>query len=513
MFLVTAAQMRALDQAAIAAGVPSLELMERAGEGLARVAAVRCRAPGPVGVLLGRGNNAGDGLVAARRLCAQGYQVHLFVLEAPARFTPDTLANFKRLAPLALPTHDLATAAGRGALAGCRLLIDALLGTGLSGRVRAPYRVAIAAANVSTVPIVAADIPSGLCADTGRVLGAAIHAAATATFGCPKLGLVLPPATEYVGRVEIIDIGIPQAVVAAMPVVVRVNEPEDFVPHLPVRHAESHKGDCGHVLVIAGSPSMPGAGLLASRAVLRVGAGMVTYALPQAAYIKFDPATPEIMMHAVPDVRGVLGPLSFPALRAAHVQRDVVALGPGIGRAAATQALVAKVVAACDRPLVCDADALFGLRAHLARVRRRTAPTVLTPHPGEMARLCGKTARAVQADRVGVARAFAMKHGVWLVLKGHRTVIAAPDGQITINMTGNAGMATAGAGDVLTGVLAGLLAQRMPVACAVPAGVYLHGLAGDLARSHKGDGLMASDIVDCVPEALRLVRASGRRVS
>lgn len=286
-----------------------------------------------------------------------------------------------------------------------------------------------------------------------------------------------------------------------------LNTPDLFMEEWPRRSAQAHKGTCGHALVIAGSRGMIGAGFLASKAALRVGAGLVTYALAAAAYEKFDVNAAEVMVAPIPDDdTGVLTAVSQATLLSQLTGKQAVAIGPGLGRAMPTTQLVRALIPQCTVPTVLDADALYAVADDLPILQQRRADLVLTPHPGEMARLCGQDMAAIAADRIGVAQSFSTTQGVYVVLKGHRTVMASPDGSIVINPTGNAGMATAGAGDVLTGILAGLLAQGMPLPSAMHAGVYLHGLAGDLAAARQGEhAMIASDIIDALPEAIRML--------
>lgn len=514
MKLVTAQQMRALDQAAIKGGIASLELMERAGAGLARAVHRYSNPPGPIGIVLGSGNNAGDGLVAARHLQEAGYQVELYLSKSPEKFSSGAMTNWQRLQSVPHTHHDVSDGKFPERFAECNCLIDALLGTGLTQEVRDPLRRLIIAMNGSGKPIIAADIPSGLSADTGQPLGEAVQARHTVTFGLPKLGLVLPPGPEYVGDVEVVDIGIPPALIDVLGITTTLNTPDTFQSAWPQRKPDSHKGDYGHAGVIAGSRGMIGAGFLTSQAVLRSGAGLVTYALAAAAYEKFDPGAAEVMVESIEDGgSGYLVEATLSQLRTFAANKQVIAIGPGLGREEETVRAVRELIATLDLPCVIDADALFALSDDLELLAARQAPTILTPHPGEMARLCGKTTDEVQADRLGIARSFATTHQVWLLLKGYRSIIAAPDGTVMINPTGDPGMATAGAGDVLTGILAGLIAQGMPMQEAASAGAYVHGLAGDLAAAHRGEtGMVASDIIDHLPEAITLVQAGSSGV-
>ncbi|MBI2343609.1 MAG: NAD(P)H-hydrate dehydratase [Deltaproteobacteria bacterium] len=503
MKVVSAAQMRQLDAATISAGVPALRLMECAGKGLADTVQHLVAPPARIGLLLGSGNNAGDGCVAARYLQGAGYQLRIFLTSDPATFSPDAATNWQRL-----PRHECEivpeSLRSTEALTTCTFLIDALLGTGLTRSVQSPLHEVIVAANASGVPIVSADLPSGLSADTGMPLGVAIRAQHTVTFGLPKLGHLLGEAADYVGRLHIVDIGIPSALVTALADVPVINGPEVFAAHWPARRRESHKGDYGAALVIAGSRQMPGAGYMASRAALRMGCGTVTYALPEQAYTRFDLSAVEVMMApCADDGSGFFTPASLSALRAVLQRKEAIAIGPGVGREEATRALFLQLLPHCASPLVVDADALWALADAPSVWSRIKVPWSITPHPGEMARLMGITTEAVQHDRLAVARTCAERTGAIVVLKGARTVIAAPDGSVWINPTGNSGMATAGSGDVLTGMIVGLLAQGMATDHAAAAAVYLHGIAGDLAIQQQGEeGLIAADLIATIPAAI-----------
>lgn len=518
MKLVTNTQMRALDRLAIERyGVPSLQLMERAGEGVAQCVRRSLATPGPVGILLGKGNNAGDGLVAARLLRAMGYRLHLFLTSPPNAFSPDAAHNWARYTSTShehgtiCEIHELLTSADcatqSDTLRQCVYVIDALLGTGCTKPVEGHLRAVIEWVNTAARPVIAVDIPSGLSADSGTPLGAAIAARITVTLGHPKVGLVVAPGYDYVGQIETIDIGIPPEAEAQISSPYSLTEVADFSGDWPRRTPSSHKGDFGHLLVIAGSIGKMGAGLLAARAALRSGVGLVTYALPARAFEKFDPQFAEVMCLPLPDDdTGTLTPTAVPLLREACRAMTAVAIGPGLGTSAPTTKALAALLASITLPVVVDADALNGITAIPKLLQQRPGPTICTPHPGEMARLMATTVAAVQGDRLGTARRFAADRRVICALKGYRTIVATPAGTAHVNPTGNPGLATAGTGDVLAGVIGALLAQRMSADRAAIAGTYLHGLAGDLAAQTKGTmGLIAGDVIEALPEAIRLI--------
>lgn len=454
MKAVTTAQMRALDARTIAAGTPAAALMERAGAAVAE----RVRALGSQSVLLaaGKGNNGGDAVVAARHLEAAGRRVKLV---SPEQVNPAML-------------HDFAP----------DLIVDGLLGTGLTGDVREPFATAIRCLNDARVPILAIDIPSGLDGDTGEPHGIAIHATTTLTMGLPKLGLLRAPA--YVGVLEVADPGFPPEFIAEIPSDVEWLTAGDVAPLLPRRRRDAHKGDFGHLLILAGSEGYTGAPVLCALAAARVGTGLVTLAVPRVVY-------PIVAAQCPPEVM----PLPLDRLESFE-GFTAVALGPGLGRAPETQRTVLRWLDDCRQPMVVDADALTALAQNVSALNHVGGPVVLTPHPGEMARLLGQLPARVQADRWGVARQFARDHGVVLALKGAGTVVTDKTGTLWINTTGNAGMAKGGMGDALTGILGGLLAQGVPLLDAARAGVFVHGRAGDFAAARMGEqALLVTDLI------------------
>lgn len=462
----------------MAAGTPGAELMDRAGYAVAKTTGALLQRRNSRAVLLfaGKGNNGGDAIVAARYLAAAGCEPTLVLLCRPTTLTGDPLLHFQKLVGVEVRAWPCP-------LPAAAVIVDGLLGTGLTGAVREPYAAVIRAINTAGVPVVAIDIPSGLDSDTGAVHGVAIHADVTLTMGLPKIGLLQPDAMDYVGRLEVADLGFPAELVAAIPSDVELITPADIV--LPQRHRRAHKGDCGHLLIIAGSEGYTGAPVLAAHAAARSGVGLVTLAVPRAIYpIVAANCPPEVMPRPLETLTG-----NF----------DAVAIGPGLGRGAK--------VPQFNLPTVLDADALA-----VAAIR---SGMVLTPHPGEMARLIGKSAADVQAARWEIARQFARERQVTLVLKGAGTVVTDATGKLWINMTGNPGMAKGGMGDALTGIIGALLAQGLAPFDAARAGVYLHGLAGDLAAERVGEpALLATDLIESLGAAWHSVAAErGRRSS
>jgi len=514
VYLVTSEEMRKIDQYTIGTiGIPAIVLMENAGravaEEAARVAEEACPASGRAPrwlVLAGKGNNGGDGLVCARHLAERGWDVCV-VYAAP----PESLAGE------AAVQRDIAQRLGLaqvvyepGKLDWNRWdgIVDALLGTGTSGAPREPYASLIREANASGKPIVAIDVPSGLNADTGETADPCIRARVTVALAMMKRGLVLYPGAEAAGEVVVRPIGIPEEAAHRFGVSAFVlNEAtmrRKFGVSLPLpRRADTHKGTYGHALVIAGSRDMSGAGLLCAKAALRAGCGLVTWAVPESLALPLAGRLPEAMVRGIADGgRGDWRETPAERLAACAEGKQAVVVGPGLGRWPGDDAWLRELWDAVQAPLVVDADGLNMLAAAGSPLSwpRRRAPTVLTPHPGEMARLCGLATPEVQRDRIGLARRYAEQNGVVLVLKGARTVVATPQGGVYVNTTGNAGMATGGAGDVLAGVIGSLLAQGLDADAAAALGVYLHGAAGDRAAAARPSpgSLIAGDIVEAL---------------
>lgn len=513
--LTTAAEMRALDEHTIEAlGVPGEVLMESAGRAVAEVALRLLRSkPGEVLVACGTGNNGGDGFVVARHLHVLGVPTRVALVGDPARLTADAAAN-----------HARACAAGVRCEVGAEaiapplppaVLVDALLGTGLSRTVESSSVMGRAIAAIERerlrgARVVAVDVPSGLDADTGQVLGSSVTATVTVALGLLKCGLVLEPGRARAGRVTLARIGIPDRAPGVQPRAHWFSR-SAARPLVPSRPASGHKGRFGHVLVVAGSEGKTGAAALAARGAARAGAGLVTLACPAGLSDILETLCTEAM--TVP-VAGT-GERGF-ALAAQDTlvelaaERDVVALGPGIGQSDETRALVCGFVAACDRPLVLDADGLNALGKEASLLRERRAPTVLTPHPGEAGRMLGCTPGEINADRLGAARELASRSGATVVLKGAPTVTVGSDGVALVNATGGPALATGGTGDVLTGVVAALIGQDVEPTAAGALGVWLHGAAGDAVAAARGEaGLLASEVADALPAALGDLREAG----
>ncbi|CAH2031444.1 NAD(P)H-hydrate dehydratase [Trichlorobacter ammonificans] len=509
MKVISAHAMQEIDRRAIKEfGIPGHELMENAGRRCTEeiVAAYGGDGGKRAVVFAGKGNNGGDGYVIARHLLERGWQVQVIVLARREEIKGDALISLVLLPDDILcfcPEEGELTSRYHGDIQAADLLVDALLGTGLNHELRGVYREAVALINRAPGRVAAVDIPSGIHGTTGSVMGQAVRADLTVTFACAKLGHVLYPGAEHVGRLVVADIGIPQQVSETAVGYEFLDECQAAA--LAMRRARTaHKGNCGHCLVVAGSPGKTGAAVLAANSAVRAGAGLVTLALPEQLHQIAEVKTTEVMTVALPALEnGFLAAQARPVIEGLLAARDVLALGPGIDRHPETVALVHGLLESATLPMVIDADGLNAIAEDRSVLQRRAPQTVvLTPHPGEMARLHGAPIPDVAAVRIAVAQEFARTHGVYLVLKGARTIMVAPNGLTAINGSGNPGMASGGMGDVLTGIIAALLAQGYPPWNACRLGVYLHGLAGDLVAGEQGEiGMTASDLMERLPRA------------
>ena len=502
MKVVTAEEMREIDRGTIEEyGISGQLLLERAG--LCVASRVReLFGQRKVIVLAGGGNNGGDGLVAARQLFNEGWNVRVFLLVKEGKLGPDCLLQYRAAKKLGVPVEFRSQVEQKDLHSA--VVIDAIFGTGLSKPVVAPVSEIIRLINRTDVPVISVDIPSGISSDDGRIMGEAVKADATVTFGLPKIGHYLHPGAEYTGRLFVEDIGFPRELINSDRIMTEVVVRQDTALLVPERPAYSHKGIYGHVLILAGSRGKTGAALMAARACLRAGAGMVTIGVPEGIADIVQSVVAEEMVLPLPD--DGTGAFSDDALEkvlsfiAAKV--DVCAIGPGIGVTPATKRLVPGLISVSTVPLVVDADAVNALQGNVAVLKTAKSPVILTPHIGEMARMTETLGSDILSDLPGTARCFSSSYASYLVLKGAPTLIASPEGNVSINTTGNPGMATAGSGDVLTGMIAGLLGQGMNPLDAAVLGVYLHGLSGDIAAADKGmHSLIAGDIIESIPAA------------
>jgi NAD(P)H-hydrate epimerase len=525
MRILTTAQVRALEAAWIKNCHENwgMVLMEIAGLGASKLLLELMEGmPAAVTVICGRGNNGGDGLVVARHLHRAGLDVSVFMVGSPASgsgMSKDNQTNRDILQGLGveinyITDNDLEPV--KTSLWETSAIVDALLGTGLDREVEGVYSQVIELMNESARPILSIDIPSGVNSDTGQVMGVAVHAAATATFGSIKPGLLCHPGAGFAGDIRVIDIGLPLP--ETLPEELRDSLPQLDIPRwwlataydvqekLPPRPVDSHKGSFGQILIVAGSLGMSGASLMSATSSLRAGAGLAILATPKS-LLRGLPAQ-EIIYKGLSETEA--GSISIDGLRdlEAEMERaEVMIIGPGLSSNVETIKFVHELIKKVRVPCVIDADALNALSQNIKVLSDTEGGFVFTPHPKELSRLMGKTVKEIQSDRIRSAQEAAKRFGVTIVLKGAHSVVATPDDDVYIVPTGNSGMATAGSGDVLSGVIAGLLGQGMNRTWAAVAGTYIHGAAGDLASVELGeDGMVAGDIMDMVPTAIKMLR-------
>lgn len=521
MRILSAEQMREADRRTIEdIGIPSLVLMENAGRQVvaAMEAFFQDLSDRRVAIISGKGNNGGDGFVVARTLHQRGIEVSVFVIGTVADIKGDARLNIEILGRLGVTVVEIADE-GQWELhfseiSDHDLIVDALFGTGLKSALSGIYETIIGDINGSAIPVVSIDLPSGMSADTHDLIGDCIDATVTVTLGAPKLPLILPPAEEKSGEVVIADIGIPAAIIDGLdgPQVELLTR-QQIRTLISPRAADVHKGDFGRVLIVAGSRGKTGAAILAAQGALKSGAGLVTIAMPRSVLPIVAAHAPEYMTEALEETAD--GTVHFAAAEyVLGLAADVIGVGPGLGRGEGVATFVRELLDKSETPLVLDADALNAFADEpTALVGREGRDVIITPHPGELARLVGCTIDDVQADRLGMARDFATAHNIYVVLKGYRTIIATPGGKVFVNPTGSPGMASGGTGDVLTGMLAAWLAQLLDAEAACRLAVYLHGAAGELADADQGEvSMTAVDLVQQISEAVLELTAKRRVV-
>ena len=507
MELCSAAEMMAIDRQAIQErGLPGVVLMENAGRACCDhfVRRFAGRFPGPVLILAGKGNNGGDGYVMARLLSERGWQVQTLVLGEPDKIGGDAALMLNCLQQQELPLRFVGDSVELEAVfaeAQAEVIIDALFGTGLNSAVRGLPAAAIELINGSPAAVFAVDVPSGVDAGNGRICGCAVQADLTVSFDRAKIGHASQPGAACVGSLEIVDIGIPRRGRLALSSACRLIDAQDAAALLPERSRWGHKGRFGHLLVVAGSRGKTGAATLAGEAAVRSACGLVTVATPAAVHDIIEVKLTEAMSFALPGGEQ-LSLAALAPIEGLLAERQALVFGPGLGVSDELRELLRGLLKSAERPLLVDADGLSLLAAQLDSLQQSSAPLVLTPHPGEMARLTGLTVAEIEADRYQVARDFAAEHGVVLLLKGARTLVAAPDGRVNINACGNDGLASGGSGDVLSGLIGGLLAQGMAPFEAASLAVWLHGRSAELVAAENGAaGLAASDLLPRIPLA------------
>jgi NAD(P)H-hydrate epimerase len=501
------AEMRAMDGAAMTTyGIPEALLMENAGLAVTTVLAQTFGIAGKFFVICcGVGNNGGDGLVIARQLHAQGARVHVYILGDAGKFRGAALLNWEIVSRLALPiVTELSMPALQQDLAGCDVVIDAVFGTGLTRQVSGVYGDVIALINASGTPVLSVDIPSGVHGDTGQVMGIAVQAQYTVTFGLPKIGNLLYPGYALCGKLYVSHISFPPALYTAETLALALNHP----PALPRRARTAHKGSVGDGLFIAGARNYFGAPMLAALAFLKGGGGYSRLAAPASMLPFLAVRGSEVVLLPQQETdAGSIALANKSALLELAARVDMVVLGPGVSLHADTQQLVRALVPEVQQPLLLDGDGITAVCQDLDLVRQRRSLTVLTPHLGEMGRLTALRPADIEANKVEILQHTARDLQAIIVLKGAHSLIGFPDGRVWINMTGNPGMATAGSGDVLTGAIAAMHGQGLAIPEAVRLGVYVHGLAGDLAAAQLGeDGMTAQDILAALPGAVKALR-------
>ena len=510
---VDSVTMRSIDDRAIAMGIPSLRLMENAGAAVAQAASAVADPARQIIVLCGPGNNGGDGFVAARILRESDHGVKAVLIGSTSRLSGDSGHSLRAAQKAHVSFEEITTEAGLVALASeiaeSGLVVDALLGTGSHGPPKGMVGKVVHALDSISAPILAVDVPTGVDADTGQTDGPAIHADTTVTMGLPKIGMLFHPGCALVGKLIVADIGFPHDLVAPPEYGVEILESGDLATLLPKIPSTAHKGDCGKVLVIAGSTGMTGAAALCCQGALRAGAGLVYLAIPEHLNAILETMLPETITIPVAEHDGQHCAAGFERIRERFGGVDMVVLGPGLGRGTGPAELVASVLQSWRGPMVVDADALF----HLSERTILSEHVVLTPHPGEMAHLTGETVATVRANCLRSGQREAARRNAVLLLKGAPTVVADASGRCAVNLTGNAGLATGGSGDVLAGIIAGFMAQGADGYRAAQAGAFVHGLSADLAAEEMPHAsIIPSDLIRLLPKALGVAGFGDRAV-
>ncbi|MDP2944992.1 MAG: NAD(P)H-hydrate dehydratase [Atribacterota bacterium] len=509
MKVVTSQQMREIDRKAIEENkISGLALMENAGlrifQSLKDIYSdLRLK---KIIIFAGSGNNGGDGFVVARHLYDYGVKVKVFLLAPFHKIKDEAGENLNIIDKVGVELIEVETVKLeeiQKVIQNSDLIIDAILGTGLQGRVTDLKAEIINLINVANKEVVAIDVPSGLNADSGKIEGPCIKATHTITLALPKIGLLLFPGASFAGKVKVEDIGIPSYLLKNNKIKTNMITKEIVKSLLPFRATYSHKGSFGKVLILAGSVGMTGAAYLASEAAMRSGTGIVVLGIPRSLNQIMEIKLTEVMTLPLAEtVKQSLGEEAEETISKLMKNYSVLGIGPGISRQAETQRLVRKIIEKSNIPLVVDADAIYALSKDTNILKKVKVPMVITPHPGEMAKLINKGIDYILDNQLDIAREIAQEFGIVVVLKGARTIVANKEGEAYINIGDNSGMATGGTGDVLTGIICSLIAQGADSFSAAIAGVYIHSLAGDLARDIKGErGMIASDILSHVPQA------------
>jgi NAD(P)H-hydrate epimerase len=482
-------------------GIPGLVLMENAGRAVADVLLDNFAYADKVAIFAGAGNNGGDGFVVARHLISEGLDVDTYLVSHPKKYKGDALTNYKALVKIGGNIVELKDTLRKYRQAD--VIVDALFGTGLEREIEGFYKKVIDFINSQGVPTLAVDLPSGIDANSGQPLGTAVLADITVTFVLPKLGISIYPGVEYAGEVYVADITTPDFLEKDIPYELLCSE--SVVDIIEPRYEDSHKGTYGHLFILAGSPGKSGAAALAALGAQRSGTGLVTVGVPKSLNPIMEQKTTEAMTELLPETDlETFGLVSLDrAMEIAKEKKTAIAIGPGISTSQETREFLYEIIRGSELPMILDADALTLIADNPKVLNEAKAPIILTPHPGEMSRLAGISTEEVQADRIGVALDFSAKYNVYMVLKGARSIISTPAREMFINTTGNAGMASGGMGDVLTGIIGGFLAQRLDPVDACKLGVFAHGLAADLIARENGEaGMIATDVANALPKAI-----------
>jgi len=508
--LLSNEQIRKIDQHAIEDyGIAGLILMENAGLAIVDEVKKRFEPKSNVLVVSGRGNNGGDGFVICRHLHNAGYAVQLVTLGDELRIKGDSLINFQIVKKMGISKYNYTEPnkleGFKDVIGRADVVIDALLGTGLESDVSPLYEEVISLINGYSKFTLSIDLPSGVCGDDGLIKKTAVMANVTVCFHSPKCGNILYPGAENNGELIIKDIGIPKAANALIDYTYQIITEEDVIERMPYRHRQMHKGSFGKAGVIAGSLGLAGAAILTSKAALRSGLGLLKLFIPESINILIKTAIPESITIPLQEMRkGVIGINQIAGIIEAASKCEVLAVGPGCGETPELGETVKRLLSDLTIPIILDADALNVMAKDLTILRHKQGPVIVTPHIGEMSRLTRLSVEHILAHPIFTARDFAKEWGVITVLKGARTVIALPTGEIYINITGNSGMATAGSGDVLTGIIAGFIAQGLKPEDAAIVGVFVHGYSGDVVASRIGEhGLLAGDLIEQLPFTLK----------
>jgi ADP-dependent NAD(P)H-hydrate dehydratase / NAD(P)H-hydrate epimerase len=515
MKVVTPAQMNEIDSKAINEyGIPGIVLMENAAIKVVEEIKKHLKTlqGKEIFVFAGKGNNGGDAFTVARHVFNNGARVRVYIAADIRGITGDAGINLNIIKKMGVEILQLAEkeqlAALRDSLKTSDIIVDGILGTGFKGSLTGIVKDLVEVLNISPAPIISIDIPTGVNGETGSVQGSCIKAERTVTFGLPKLGLIIHPGCEYTGEVIVADIGIPSEVFNSMDININLISGSLVSKLIPDRYSNSNKGDYGRVFIVTGSVGMTGAGILAASSALRSGAGLVYTGVPAMLTSIYDTALIETVTIPLKDNgTGILARAGIADILDRIDKSTAAAIGPGLSVNDDVTDIIYDIIENASKPLILDADALNVLSRDVSILKKLKVKAVITPHPGEMARLSGISIDQVQNNRIKVAAEFAQKWNVTTVLKGSRTIVALPDGTVYINTNGNSGLSTAGTGDVLTGLITGLVGQGAELSGAAIAGVYLHGLAGDNAAKIKGEhGMIAGDLLEELPKVIKCLK-------